>query len=66
MPSPDPQRLCPPRPRPVQGARLPAEAYAAPGRTAAVGAKDRLKFYWAINGTATWHAETVAGKGSVR
>ena len=25
------------------------------------GAKNRLKFYWAVNGTATWHAETVAG-----
>src|SRR5580698_7389486 len=23
-----------------------------------------LKFYWATNGTSTWHAETVAGAGS--
>ena len=22
--------------------------------------KDRLQFYWAVNGTATWHAETIA------
>ena len=32
----------------------------------AVGAQDRLKYYWAVNGTTTWHPETVAGKGSVR
>jgi hypothetical protein len=32
----------------------------------AVGFQDRLKFYWAVNGTATWHPETVAGKGAVR
>jgi hypothetical protein len=32
----------------------------------AVGAGNRLKFYWAINGTPTWHPETVAGPGSVR
>ncbi|MGH3298663.1 MAG: hypothetical protein ACRDP7_43420 [Trebonia sp.] len=24
-----------------------------------------LRFYWAVNGTATWHPETVAGPGSV-
>jgi hypothetical protein len=27
----------------------------------AAGAKSRLKFYWAENGSSTWHAETVAG-----
>ncbi len=32
----------------------------------AVGTQDRLRYYWAINGTTTWHPETVAGKGSVR
>jgi hypothetical protein len=26
----------------------------------AVGAHSRLKFYWAVNGTTTWHPETVA------
>jgi hypothetical protein len=26
-----------------------------------VGPANRLKFYWAFNGTATWHPETVAG-----
>jgi hypothetical protein len=25
------------------------------------GPKNSLKFYWAVNGTPTWHAETVAG-----
>ena len=33
---------------------------------AAAGTLARLKFYWAINGTPTWHPETVAGPGSVR
>jgi hypothetical protein len=33
---------------------------------AASGSLARLKFYWAINGTPTWHPETVAGPGSVR
>jgi len=28
--------------------------------------RDSLKFYWAFNGTNTWHAETVAPPGSVR
>ena len=32
----------------------------------AVGARSRLRFYWAVNGTATWHPETVAGIGSVQ
>jgi hypothetical protein len=48
--------------------------YSAPSMTvngnsvniSAVGAANRLKFYWAVNGTATWHPETVAGKGRVR
>jgi hypothetical protein len=26
----------------------------------------RLKFDWAVNGSPAWHAETVAGPGSVR
>jgi hypothetical protein len=30
----------------------------------AAGPKNRLRFYWAVNGTPTWHPETVAGKGS--
>ena len=25
------------------------------------GPSNRLKFYWAVNGTTTWHPETVAG-----
>jgi hypothetical protein len=29
-----------------------------------VGTFNQLKFFWAINGTATWHPETVAGPGS--
>lgn len=33
---------------------------------AVAGAKDRLRFFWAANGSATWPAETVAGPGSVR
>jgi hypothetical protein len=32
----------------------------------AVGSQNRLKFYWAVNGTSTWHPETVAGIGSVQ
>ena len=28
---------------------------------AAEGPHHSLRFYWAINGTATWHAETVGG-----
>ena len=32
----------------------------------AEGAAHRLKFYWAVNGSPAWHAETVAGLGSVR
>jgi hypothetical protein len=32
----------------------------------AVGARDRLKFCRSVNGTPTWHAEIVAGPGSVR
>jgi len=28
------------------------------------GPHDSLRFYWAVNGTSTWHAETVAGPGS--
>jgi hypothetical protein len=28
---------------------------------AAVGAGHRLRFFWAVNGSATWHRETVAG-----
>jgi len=31
----------------------------------AVGPRGRLKFYWAVNGTSTWHPETVAGIGGV-
>jgi hypothetical protein len=31
---------------------------------AAAGSLARLKFYWAVNGTSTWHPETVAGPGS--
>jgi hypothetical protein len=31
----------------------------------AVGPKNRLQFYWAVNGSATWHPETVAGVASV-
>ena len=28
------------------------------------GPDNSLKFYWAANGTTTWHAETVAGAGT--
>ena len=28
---------------------------------AVAGAKNRLRFFWATNGSPTWHAETVAG-----
>lgn len=30
------------------------------------GPRSSLRFYWAVNGSATWHTETVAGPGSVR
>jgi hypothetical protein len=30
------------------------------------GPNDSLKIYCAVNSTATWHPETVAGNGSVR
>ena len=33
---------------------------------AAMGPDHRLKYYWAVNGSTTWHAETVAGAGKVR
>jgi hypothetical protein len=29
----------------------------------AQGPAATLRFYWAVNGTATWHPETVAGPG---
>jgi hypothetical protein len=32
---------------------------------AAEGAGHRLRFFWAVNGTNTWHPETVAPKGSM-
>jgi len=52
----------------------PAAAATGPSMTAngnsanisAVGRHNSLKFYWAVNGTATWHPETVAPAGSVR
>ena len=28
------------------------------------GPHNSLKFYWAVNGSATWHAETIAGPGT--
>ncbi len=28
------------------------------------GPNHSLRFYWAVNGTSTWHAETIAGGGS--
>jgi hypothetical protein len=31
---------------------------------AAQGPDHTLRFYWAVNGTATWHPETVAGPGT--
>jgi len=33
---------------------------------AAMGPNHKLKLYWAVNGTPTWHAEQVAPPGSVR
>jgi hypothetical protein len=32
---------------------------------AAVGAGNSLRFFWAVNGTNTWHPETVAPRGSM-
>jgi hypothetical protein len=32
---------------------------------AAAGSGNRLRFYWAVNRTATWHPEQVAPPGSV-
>jgi hypothetical protein len=29
-----------------------------------MGAGHKLRFYWAVNGTPTWHPETVAGPRS--
>jgi hypothetical protein len=29
------------------------------------GASQSLRFFWALNGTNTWHPETVAPKGSM-
>jgi hypothetical protein len=31
---------------------------------AAEGASQKLDFYWAVNGTTTWHPEQVAGTGT--
>ncbi|MGO8957782.1 MAG: hypothetical protein ACLQFR_10485 [Streptosporangiaceae bacterium] len=50
----------------------PAVAGTAPSMTvnhnsvniAVQGPNHSLKFYWAVNGTPTWHAETVAGAGT--
>jgi hypothetical protein len=50
----------------------PAMAGTAPSMTAnhnsvniaAMGPNHRLKFYWAVNGSTTWHPETVAGAGT--
>jgi len=47
--------------------------YSAPSMTtdgnsvniAAVGASSSLRFFWAVNGTDTWHPETVAPRGSM-
>ena len=32
----------------------------------AVGSRNRLRYYWALNGTTLWHIEQVAPPGSVR
>jgi hypothetical protein len=32
---------------------------------AAAGAKGSLDFYWAVNGSSTWHPEKVAPPGTV-
>ena len=55
-------------------ALAPAMASNAPSMTvngndvniAAMGPNHRLKFYWAVNGTPTWHSEQVAPPGGVR
>ena len=31
---------------------------------AVAGSRNKLRFYWAVNGTSTWHPETIAGAGS--
>src|SRR5271166_810423 len=54
------------------GAGVPALATTTPSISTAgngvviatEGTAQNLKFYWATNGTATWHAETVAGKNT--
>ena len=54
------------------GALTPAQAATGPSMTAnhgsvniaVPGPNHSLRFYWAVNGTSTWHAETVAGGGS--
>jgi hypothetical protein len=54
------------------GAMTPALAATGPSMTAnhgsvniaVPGPNHSLRFYWAVNGTSTWHAETVAGGGS--
>jgi hypothetical protein len=56
------------------GALTPALAATGPSMTAnhgsvniaVPGPNHSLRFYWAVNGTTTWHPETVAGPGSVR
>jgi hypothetical protein len=32
---------------------------------AVVGGGNSLRFFWAVNGTNTWHPETVAPRGSM-
>ena len=54
------------------GLAAPAMASTGPSMTvngnsvniAIQGPHNSLKFYWAVNGTATWHAETIAGPGT--
>jgi hypothetical protein len=54
------------------GSLTPALAATGPSMTAnhgsvniaVPGPNHSLRFYWAVNGTTTWHAETVAGPGS--
>jgi hypothetical protein len=54
------------------GTLTPALAATGPSMTvnhgsvniAVQGPHHSLRFYWAVNGTSTWHAETVAGAGS--
>src|SRR5215469_17145317 len=52
---------------PALAVSVPSIAESSQGVNIAVeGANGSLKFYWAVNNTSAWHAETVARAGSIR